>query len=131
MLIFGHASYPVTKYILRNADQNDMRVSVFNGPVFRSDDLLYRNEYRIPAEYWKVVAFRKEDGTLGSAAYLQTQKNLIDNLEFAFGQYKTFQVPLIQIENITGLKFVGLEDTDVLADEQSAVEIKIEENMVL
>lgn len=118
-------------YILLNAGRHDMKVSVFNGPVYRSDDMLYRTKYRIPAEYWKVVAFRKEDGTLASAAYLQTQKNLFGDLEFAFGQYKTFQVPLSQIENLTGLKFSGLENTDVFADEHGATEVKTERDIVL
>lgn len=34
----------------------------------------------------------KTDGTLSATGYLQTQKNMIDNLEFAYGEYKTYQV---------------------------------------
>ena len=34
---------------------------------------------------------------LSATAYLQTQKNLIEDLEFAYGEYKTYQVPLSKI----------------------------------
>jgi endonuclease G len=46
-------------YILKNADRFDLKVSVFTGPVFREDDMLYRNEFQIPAEFWKVVVLVK------------------------------------------------------------------------
>jgi endonuclease G len=92
-------------YILRNAGRHTLKVSVFTGPVFRTDDLVYRGEFRIPAEFWKVVAMVRDDNELSVTAYLQTQKNLIDDLEFAYGQYRTYQVPLTRIEDLTGLHF--------------------------
>ena len=57
-------------YILANAEKHDLKVTVFTGPVFRSDDMVYRKEYRIPAEFWKVVAMVKEDGNLSVTAEL-------------------------------------------------------------
>ncbi|MBI5116884.1 DNA/RNA non-specific endonuclease [Candidatus Poribacteria bacterium] len=108
-------------YILKNAGKHDIKVSVFTGPVFREDDMLYREEFRIPAEFWKVVAMVKEDGELSATAYLQTQKNLIQDLEFAYGKYKTYQVPVSQIEHLTGLKFGKLCDHDPIAGIESTV----------
>ena len=102
-------------YILKNADREDIKVTVFTGPVFRPDDMLYRGVYRIPAEYWKVVVVIKEDGQLSATAYMQTQKNLIVNLEFAFGEYKTYQVPVSLIEELTELDFGDLRAHDPLA----------------
>jgi endonuclease G len=46
-------------YILTNADRFDLKVSVFTGPVFREDDMLYRRKFQIPAEFWKVVVLVK------------------------------------------------------------------------
>lgn len=102
-------------YILENADREDMKVTVFTGPVFRSDDMLYRSIYRIPAEYWKVVVIVKDDGQLSATAYLQTQKNLIVDLEFAYGGYKTYQVPVSLVEDLTELDFGDLRTHDPLA----------------
>ena len=77
---------------------------MFTGPVFRVDDIVYRG-VQIPAEFWKIAVIVKKDGNLSATAYLQTQKNLIENLEFAYGEYKTYQVPISKIEAITGLDF--------------------------
>jgi endonuclease G len=54
----------------------------------------------------------KVDGTMSATAYLQTQKNLIENLEFAYGAYKTYQVPISHIEELTGLQFGELRTHD-------------------
>lgn len=101
-------------YVLGNAETHELRVSVFTGPVFRADDLFYRGKYQLPAEFWKVVVIAKEDGTLSATGYLQTQKNLLDNLEFAYGSYKTYQIPVARIEAITGLDFGRLRGMDPL-----------------
>jgi len=92
-------------YILNNADNHDLKVTVFTGPVFRADDMTYRGVYRLPAEFWKVVVMVKEDRRLSATAYLQTQKNLLEDLEFAYGPYRTYQVAVSRIEAITGLDF--------------------------
>ncbi len=107
-------------YILNNADNHDLKVSVFTGPVFRADDMTYRGQYQLPAEFWKVVVMRKADRKLSATAYLQTQKNLLEDLEFAYGAYRTYQVPVTRIEAITGLDFGPLRDHDPLADVESA-----------
>ncbi len=106
-------------YVLGSAETYDLRVSVFTGPVFRADDMVYRGKYQLPAEFWKVVVLAKEDGKLSATGYLQTQKNLIDNLEFAYGSYKTYQIPITRIEAITGLNFGRLRGFDPLGTLES------------
>ena len=112
-------------YILNNADNFNLKVSVFTGPVFRADDMLYRGTYQLPAEFWKVVVMVRKDRTLSATAYLQTQKNLIEDLEFAYGAYRTYQVPVARIEAITGLDFGALRDHDPLADVESAAPARV------
>jgi endonuclease G len=111
-------------YILKNVRKFGLKVTVFTGPIFRADDLRYRRRYKIPAEFWKVVVVVKEDGKLSATAYLQTQKNLIGDLEFAYGAYRTYQVPVGLIEELSGLDFGALHDHDPLAtgeEEEAAV----------
>ncbi len=98
-------------YILTNAEAFNLNVTVFTGPVFRADDMLYRG-VKIPAEFWKIVVMVKANGDLSATAYLQTQKNLIRDLEFAFGSYKTYQVAVKSIEALTGLDFGNLRNHD-------------------
>jgi endonuclease G len=107
-------------YILGKAGADDLDVTVFTGPVFRDDDMVYRGQYRIPAEFWKVVAMVSPDGALSATAYLQTQKNMLDDLEFAYGSYKTYQVPVERIEHLTDLDFGHLREADPLAGQEEA-----------
>jgi endonuclease G, mitochondrial len=108
-------------YILKNASKYGMKVTVFTGPVFRDDDMLYRGSFRIPAEFWKVVAIVNDDGKLSATAYLQTQKNLLPELEFAYGQYKTYQIPVAKIESLTKLNFGELRNFDPMEGLEAAM----------
>ncbi|TKI12518.1 endonuclease [Bacillus wiedmannii] len=112
-------------YILNNAKNFNLKVTVFTGPIFRSDDMIYRG-VQIPAEFWKVAVMIKEDGNLSATAYLQSQKNLIDNLEFAYGKYKTYQVPVSKIEALTGLNFGELRNHDPINQLESTIGLVIE-----
>ncbi|HSO58281.1 MAG TPA: DNA/RNA non-specific endonuclease [Paenisporosarcina sp.] len=107
-------------YILDNAENWNLKVTVFTGPVFRENDMVYRG-VQIPAEFWKIVIIVKEDGKLSATAYLQTQKNLIEYLEFSYGEYKTYQVPIASIEEITGLNFGCLRKHDPITPLESHV----------
>ncbi|VDH00336.1 Nuclease precursor [Lysinibacillus sphaericus] len=107
-------------YILYNAENLNLKVTVFTGPVFRIDDIIYRG-VQIPAEFWKIAVIVKRDGNLSATAYLQTQKSLIEDLEFAYGEYKTYQVPILKIEAITGLDFEDLRNFDPLNQLESTI----------
>lgn len=107
-------------YILKNADVEDLKISVFTGPVFSDDDPPYRG-VNLPRQFWKVVAMVKENGKLSATAYLLSQESLLDGLEeeFTFGAYKTFQVPVRTVEELTGLKFGNLTNFDPLESLES------------
>ncbi|MFC0524218.1 DNA/RNA non-specific endonuclease [Pontibacillus salicampi] len=107
-------------YIVENARNHDMKATVFTGPVFRSDDMVYR-DIQIPNDFWKIAVMVKEDGTLSATAYLQTQKNLVGNLEFAYGDYKTYQVPVSKVEELTGLDFGPLRKHDPIQNLESTI----------
>jgi len=102
-------------YILNNAKVYDLKVTVFTGPVFRDNDKVYLNQFAIPAEFWKVVTIRKTDRTLSATAYLQSQRDLISGVKaFGYGEYKTYQVRVGDIEALTGLDFGKLREHDPL-----------------
>lgn len=100
-------------YVLENADTSNIRIVVFTGPVFRDDDREYR-DVRIPAQFWKVIAAIGDDDRLYSTAYIVSQAGLVQALprEFTYGQYKTFQVRVVDIEALTGLDFGNLREVD-------------------
>jgi endonuclease G len=93
-------------YVLDNADNRDLAVTVLSGPVFADDDDHYRG-VRLPRQFWKVVAMVRRSGELSATGYLLSQAALLDGLEtveeFSYGAYRTFQVPVRQIAQLTGL----------------------------
>lgn len=112
-------------YVLAAVETSRARVSVFTGPVFRDDDQLYRGT-RIPRQFWKVAVWAAggdPDGTGDAAAlratgYVLDQSPLIEDLPTALaeapllGPFRTFQVPIADIEGLTALDFGGLPDVD-------------------
>ena len=93
-------------YVLDNADTKDLAVSVLTGPVFAEDDDEYRG-VQLPRQFWKVVAMVKRSGDLSVTGYLLSQAALLDGLEaveeFSYGAYRTFQVPVRRIAQLSGL----------------------------
>ena len=103
-------------HITQQADANDQKVTVFNGPIFRSDDRLHRG-VQLPREYWKIVVCKKDNGNPIALAFILSQESLIKNLpaeEFVVGEYKPFQVKVRDIENRAKLDFGKLRTFDPL-----------------
>jgi len=99
--------------VFADVEVEDLKVSVFGGPVFAADDRVYRG-VRLPREYWKLIAFR-EAGTLKARAFLLTQN--LDPLEaLELDEFRVFQIAVPEIEARTGLRFPDvLRAADTLA----------------
>lgn len=113
-------------YVRQNAGDFRLRINVFTGPVFRADDPDYR-EFQLPLDFWKVVVMVKDDRTLSATAYTLSQRDLVTGLEFVFGEFRTYQIRLRQVEEWTGLDFGELRNfdpKDALESAGGAVEIK-------
>jgi len=101
-------------YLLDNAATHKLKISVFSGPVFDVCDREYRN-ILIPREYWKVVVLKNDfTGRLSVTGYLLSQARFIEDLEFVFGAYETYQLPVQTLEKKTGLTFGDLSQYDPL-----------------
>jgi endonuclease G len=108
-------------HVLGFADTTDQRLSVFTAPVLADDDPPYRG-IRIPRRFFKVAAWATEDGgspSLAAAGFLLDQSELIDVSQGALavpslGAFRTFQVPIADIEALAGVDFGALVAADVL-----------------
>ena len=102
-------------YMVDWAIDHDLKMSIFTGPIFRADDMVYRGKYKIPAEFWKVAVVPETTVNCGyrAVAYLHTQKNLLPDLLEAFGDYSTFRVPIRMIADLSGIDFSPLFPFDV------------------
>ena len=87
---------------------------VFTGPILAVDDPVWARfpDIQYPARYWKVAAAMTASGKLFAAGFILDQTDVIARLgiegadgEVPFGAFKTFQVPIREIERMTGLAF--------------------------
>jgi endonuclease G, mitochondrial len=102
-------------YILKNTDENNLKINVFTGQVFdQKKDPLYRG-IQIPLRYWKVVTMIKSGGELSATAYLLDQEKEIDEMPkagFVFGEFRMYQTSIAEIERLTSLDFGDLKKYD-------------------
>ncbi|RZT87093.1 endonuclease G [Pseudonocardia sediminis] len=107
-------------YLLDNAGDNDRRLVVFTGPVLDDADPVYRG-LAIPLRFWKIGAF-VTGGVLGTTGYLLDQTAQVGDVTGRaegdpppLGPYRTFQVPVARIGELTGLELGPLVAADALA----------------
>ena len=99
--------------VFADVDVEDLKVSVFGGPVFQDDDRVYRGT-PLPREHWKIIAF-VEQGQLKSRAFLLTQ-NLSQLEALELDEFRVFQVSVAEIEARTQLRFADeLRNADAFA----------------
>ncbi|MEV7280389.1 DNA/RNA non-specific endonuclease [Streptomyces sp. NPDC093111] len=111
-------------YLLEHAAEYDRKLVVLTGPVLQDADPPYRG-IQVPLRFWKVVAFM-QDGALASTAYVLDQSpDLSKDAERALagatagappplGPYRTYQVPVSDVAEITELEFGPLPDVDLM-----------------
>jgi endonuclease G len=105
-------------HVATQGKKEQRKLCVFNGPVFRTTDTVYRG-VKIPQEFWKIVVFANDAGDPAAAAFVLTQAALIQGLEeeFQVGEYKAVQVRVKDLETKTGLDFGRFRDWDVIERE--------------
>lgn len=112
MLLWGN----LEDHIASQARNNKKKVSVFNGPILRSNDQPHRG-LLLPREFYKVVVFENDQGQPRALAFILSQASLIKDLpqeEFEVGPYEPFQVKITELEAKTKLNFGNLRNFDPL-----------------
>lgn len=101
-------------WLIDNADIHDLKINIFTGPVFKDNDIVYRG-VKIPKDFWKIAVIKiKGENRLSATAYLLSQEKLLSTLErpFIFGEFKTYQISIRELENKTGLDLNTLREYD-------------------
>jgi len=94
-------------YILYNTDQEDIKATVFTGPVFSKNDEEHRG-ILIPQYFWKVVVVTDARGKIYSSAYVVSQEKYAKNIPFEelpVRDFNQFQTTVKKLEKVTGLNF--------------------------
>lgn len=103
-------------YILYHAQGDRMRVTVFTGPFFGDNDMPHDSGALIPLAFWKVVAIVTEDGRPSATAYKVSQEVALEELEFVFAGFSTFQISIQQVIDQANVDFRSLVDFDGFSD---------------
>jgi endonuclease G len=118
-------------HVLSYAQTNRNRISVFTSPVLALNDPLYRG-VGIPQSFWKVAVWTADEtgtATLRSAGFVLDQSSQLTDIDLndssaqalvdggppPLGPYLSYQVPVEDIESLTGLDFGDLVGADVMA----------------
>jgi endonuclease G, mitochondrial len=96
-------------HVLEHARAHELKLSVFTGPVLAADDPPYRG-IRIPLRFWKIAAWSTGDA-LATTGFVVDQSPLVDTDQLPrvpgapppLGPFRTFQVPIREIVELTGL----------------------------
>jgi endonuclease G len=100
--------------IFADVKVDDLRVSLIGGPIYKDNDLPYRNVL-VPRSFFKVIAY-VEEGNVRAKAFVLTQDDLEQNLEaLGLEQFQVFQISLHDLEAATSLDFGDLKQHDTLA----------------
>jgi endonuclease G len=106
-------------HVLEYARAQGSRLSVFTAPVLADDDPVYRG-IALPRRFWKVAAWATGAGLLRATAFVLDQSALVAGIQAAdevppLGPFRTFQVPVAQVQELTGVDLGPLVGADVLA----------------
>ncbi|HLP00294.1 MAG TPA: DNA/RNA non-specific endonuclease [Fimbriimonas sp.] len=121
------------QFLLENhARKQKRRIVVMTGPVFKPNDLQYKNEFmtekvRLPVSFWKVCVIVRQDGSLSVTGFIMGQSDLADLpgvTTEAFDVIAT-QVTLAELELETGLSFGFLKNHDHFAKNNAPGTIEV------
>jgi endonuclease G, mitochondrial len=111
-------------HLLDHARAAGRKLSVFTGCLFTDDDPEYRGEFLIPLTFFKIAAWNlvPELGTLATTGYLLDQREGLDQIlrrglrpggeVEGPGPFRTFQVPVADIAELSGLPMGQLAEAD-------------------
>ncbi|MBX7167542.1 MAG: DNA/RNA non-specific endonuclease [Pirellulales bacterium] len=84
------------------------RICVFNGPLFDEEDPIFKG-VAVALKFYKIVVWYNAEQQLQTTCYRLSQEKLVGEIEFEalrFDEvFKTSQIPIGEIERITGLEF--------------------------
>ena len=106
--------------IYEDVDVEDLRISVFGGPIFKDTDFPF-HDVLVPRSFWKVIAY-VEQGALKAKAFVLTQDDLEAKLEsLGLEPFKLYQVTLSDLSTLTSLDFGALSAGDTMTAAPEAV----------
>lgn len=89
------------------------RISVFNGPIFKDSDPVFRG-IQVPMDFYKIILWLSDSKALKATAFRLSQTELVDTIDFEAididqnAEFAAYQVSIVSLEKETGIDFSGI-----------------------
>ncbi|QJB38414.1 DNA/RNA non-specific endonuclease [Chitinophaga oryzae] len=89
------------------------RISVFNGPIFREDDRVFRG-VQVPVDFFKIVLWLTDEGDLKATAFKLSQQSLVDDIDWEQldldqnVQFKEYMCSIEELQKETSIDFSAI-----------------------
>jgi endonuclease G, mitochondrial len=93
------------------------KITVFNGPIFKNDDPVFRG-IQVPMDFYKIVLWLTDNGDLKATAFKLSQVELIDDIDFEQldldqnTEFKEYQCSIKSLQDETKIDFSALLQFD-------------------
>lgn len=89
------------------------KITVFNGPIFKEDDPVFRG-IQVPMDFYKIVCWLTDDGSLKATAFKLSQVEDVGDIDFEAldidqnTTFKEYQCSISSLQKETRIDFSGL-----------------------
>ena len=108
------------------AEKRDIaKISVFNGPIFKDDDPVFRG-IQVPMDFYKIVLWLTDTGKLKATAFKLSQQKSVSNIDFEEldidqnTEFKEYQCSIASLEESTKIDFSGILSYDTFDGSEDA-----------
>jgi endonuclease G, mitochondrial len=106
------------------------RISVFNGPIFKEDDPVYKG-IQVPMDFYKIVLWLTDNGNLKATAFKLSQEGIVDDIDFEQldldqnTKFKEYQCSIKSLETATKIDFSEIANFDTFHAKDAAEEVAL------
>ena len=93
------------------------KILVFNGPIFKEDDPVFRG-IQVPMDFYKIVVWLTDGGELRATAFKLSQIDKVDDIDFEQldldqnAEFKEYQCSIESLEKLTHIDFSAIKAAD-------------------
>lgn len=97
------------------------RISVFNGPIFKDSDPVFKG-IQVPMSFYKIILWLTKNGNLKATAFKLSQEELVDEIDFEQLdldqnlEFKEYQCSIRSLHESTKIDFSSLFSFDTFKD---------------
>jgi endonuclease G, mitochondrial len=128
------------KLVLESGAENEKgktaKISVFNGPIFKESDPVFRG-VQVPMDFYKIVLWLTDKGALKATAFKLSQVNLVADIDFEElnldqnTEFKEYQCSIKSLQEETQIDFAQIIPYDTFrGNKQKSIPINSKQEVV-